>query len=209
MFGLVKKPRAKDTGLLHARDVWVNFCAGGGGYGDPLPREPARVERDVRIGLCSPAQAEKLYGVALRNDLKCDLDKTQAMRDERRRARVQSGLGWPGNPRTVTTKGESSVLFRCGETLSVHEMAGGAVYRCDCCSAVLGSASEDLRRLLLLIERPIAEMAPVNAIVAAPAVVLREYCCPGCGTLVSTDVPLRTNDPWCPDMRLAAPRPAS
>lgn len=202
-------PRAKDTAVLHARDAWVNFCAGGGGYGDPLLREPARVERDVRVGLCSPAQAETLYGVVLQRDLKCNLDKTQARREERRRARLQSGIGWRGNTRTAATKGQSSAMFRCGETLSVHEMAGRAVYRCDCCSKVLGPASEDLRRLLLLIERPIAEMAPVNGIVAAPAVVLREYCCPGCGTLVSTDVPLRTDDPWCPDMRLAAPRPTS
>jgi hypothetical protein len=43
-------------------------------------------------------------GVALRKDLKCDPDQTQAMRDERRRARVQSGVGWSGNPRTATTK---------------------------------------------------------------------------------------------------------
>lgn len=40
--------------------------AGGGGYGDPLAREPARVLRDVREGKVTPAQALEAYGVVIR-----------------------------------------------------------------------------------------------------------------------------------------------
>ena len=36
---------------------------GGGGYGDPFKRDPAKVAKDVSRGYYTPAQAEKLYGV--------------------------------------------------------------------------------------------------------------------------------------------------
>jgi N-methylhydantoinase B/oxoprolinase/acetone carboxylase alpha subunit len=36
---------------------------GGGGFGDPLRRDPAAVERDLADGLVSPAAAAAVYGV--------------------------------------------------------------------------------------------------------------------------------------------------
>ena len=44
-------------------DTVTHYTPGGGGYGDPLTRDPAAVARDVRAGLVSPAAAERLYGV--------------------------------------------------------------------------------------------------------------------------------------------------
>ena len=38
---------------------------GGGGFGDPLTRDPAAVERDVRLCYVSPATAERLYGAVM------------------------------------------------------------------------------------------------------------------------------------------------
>ena len=38
---------------------------GGGGYGDPLARDPERVLADVREGHVSAAAAERHYGVVL------------------------------------------------------------------------------------------------------------------------------------------------
>ena len=42
---------------------------GGGGYGDPHRRDPARVLEEVRDGLLSPAKAAASYGVAVLPDL--------------------------------------------------------------------------------------------------------------------------------------------
>src|SRR6185369_1168027 len=39
--------------------------AGGGGFGDPLTRDPERVRADVRGGYVSPARARDGYGVVL------------------------------------------------------------------------------------------------------------------------------------------------
>ncbi len=196
-------PLAKDTAVLRPGDIWVNYCSGGGGYGDPLSRDPARVQRDVKIGLCSPRQAEVLYGVSLDQSLAIDVHKTSRIRDERRKQRLNVGKRSPGanedyNGRTVTAR-----IGRCGDILAIYQSDQGAVYRCESCNRVLGSAADDLRRLLLMVERPIGELAPVNAEVPEPEVVVREYCCPGCGTLVSADVPLKSYDPWMADMQLA------
>jgi N-methylhydantoinase B len=50
---------------LQAGDVFRLDTPGGGGYGDPLRRDPARVLQDVREGDVSIAAAAELYGVVL------------------------------------------------------------------------------------------------------------------------------------------------
>ena len=67
---------------LHAIDN------GGGGYGDPLEREPERVLDDVNERYVSRARAEALYGVVIvgseeDDDLAVDLAATEALRRER------------------------------------------------------------------------------------------------------------------------------
>ncbi|SDP37595.1 N-methylhydantoinase B [Nakamurella panacisegetis] len=50
---------------MGAGEVLVNNTGGGGGYGNPLLREPARVARDVRNGFVSVLAAERDYGVVV------------------------------------------------------------------------------------------------------------------------------------------------
>jgi N-methylhydantoinase B len=51
---------------LQAGDVFRLDTPGGGGYGDPLRRDPARVLADVREGDVSVAAAAERYGVVIR-----------------------------------------------------------------------------------------------------------------------------------------------
>ena len=46
-------------------DVISFYSAGGGGYGDPLKRDPAAVEKDVRYGYVSIEKAREDYGVVI------------------------------------------------------------------------------------------------------------------------------------------------
>ncbi len=56
----------KVTGFpLRADDVVIERTAGGGGYGDPLEREPAAVARDVRFGYVTPETSRSVYGLVL------------------------------------------------------------------------------------------------------------------------------------------------
>ena len=51
---------------LRRGDIVREETAGGGGYGDSLTRDPARVAADVHQGYLTRAQAKKRYGVVLR-----------------------------------------------------------------------------------------------------------------------------------------------
>ncbi|MFH8135767.1 hydantoinase B/oxoprolinase family protein [Pantoea osteomyelitidis] len=62
-----------------AGDIIRLIGAGGGGYGSPLEREPERVLADVNSGYVSAAQAEKHYGVIIRNG-EIDNPRTSALR---------------------------------------------------------------------------------------------------------------------------------
>jgi N-methylhydantoinase B len=61
------------------------ICVGpaGGGYGDPMLRDPARVHDDVIDGLISRATAQNDYAVIIGDDLSLDLAATQTARAER------------------------------------------------------------------------------------------------------------------------------
>jgi N-methylhydantoinase B len=53
---------------------------GGGGFGDPAARDPARVARDVQLGYVSHAAALRDYKVVLRDDGSADLAATAKVR---------------------------------------------------------------------------------------------------------------------------------
>lgn len=50
---------------MPAGEVLVNNSGGGGGWGDPFRRDPAKVLADVREGYVSPEAARRDYGVAI------------------------------------------------------------------------------------------------------------------------------------------------
>ena len=59
---------SKVTMTCHRGDVVRWVLPGGGGWGDPLDRDPRLVLRDVRNELVSPTAAEQDYGVVLDTD---------------------------------------------------------------------------------------------------------------------------------------------
>jgi N-methylhydantoinase B len=71
--------------VLHAGDAYVLRSGGGGGFGSPLDRDPASLERDVRCGYVSKEAAEKHYGaVFVPGTNKLDLVATGVRRAEMR-----------------------------------------------------------------------------------------------------------------------------
>jgi N-methylhydantoinase B len=74
---------SKLTRTLHAGDVIRHEQAGGGGYGDPLRRDPRRVAADVADGKISRGFAERNFGVIISPDsFEPDLTATKLRRDQ-------------------------------------------------------------------------------------------------------------------------------
>ena len=76
----------KDEGVfMRVEDLLRLETPGGGGYGDPLARDPDLVLRDIRRGYLRPEDAETQYGVVLDPERReIDLEKTAKLRATRR-----------------------------------------------------------------------------------------------------------------------------
>jgi N-methylhydantoinase B len=72
-----------DGTILRRGDIVRIETGGGGGYGHPLDREPARVLADVRGGFVSAASADNDYGVVLTPDMTVDEAATRRRRVQR------------------------------------------------------------------------------------------------------------------------------
>ena len=71
----------KASGIrLRKDDIVVMESAGGGGYGDPLQRDPERVLRDIEFGYVSIDKAQERYGVVLNSDGVVDTTATAQKR---------------------------------------------------------------------------------------------------------------------------------
>jgi N-methylhydantoinase B len=85
-------------------DVLMMESSGGGGFGDPLERDPALVAADVAEGYVTAPTAETVYGVGLRDGAP-DAERTRALREalraRRHRVRLKAAPdldGAPGRP---------------------------------------------------------------------------------------------------------------
>jgi len=86
---LLRLPEEKEFRLMAGARIPVPVGAsaivrtgGGGGWGDPCERDPAKVVEDVREELISREAARKLYGVVVSEQLKLDEAATRALRTE-------------------------------------------------------------------------------------------------------------------------------
>ena len=192
---------AKDVRWLTEGDAWLCFCTGGGGYGDPLTRDPVAVARDVTLDLCTPDEAQRLYGVMLADDGAPDSASTEQCRAAIRQTRRDRGRLLDGGASSLPFDGTER--FRVGALLAVRDSDQGPVLGCRECGHAFGPAHEDPRGHALMIERDVAELSPINAYRAEGDVVLREYACPGCAALFSVDLQRSDEDPRMPEMHLA------
>lgn len=71
---------AATTVRLREGETIISICGGGGGYGKPTERDPARVLQDVRDGWVSIRKARDVYGVAFAGTGEIDLEATRKLR---------------------------------------------------------------------------------------------------------------------------------
>ncbi len=90
-------PRAKTSTTLGAQAVFTLTLPGGGGFGDPWTRDPARVQADVVAGLVSVEGARRDYGVVIDSTtLTVATAETLALRQSHRSGETEGGSGEDG-----------------------------------------------------------------------------------------------------------------
>lgn len=78
---------------LKAGERLISEACGGGGYGDPLDRDPERVVWDLREGWISPERCLEVFGVVIdtsTEEYRVDHPATAEMRSRKRRAQVSA-----------------------------------------------------------------------------------------------------------------------
>lgn len=203
------------TYLKHARapfppDMVEYHCwQGGGGYGDPLDRDPARVAQDVSARVVSPRAAREIYGVVMESG-RVDEAATRSLRDAIRRARLARGrpavevLGAEGELPASDAAGAPRVggagaigargRLRYGDVLEFD--FGTDEIRCLGCGRALGPVRGDFRLGCLIERAPVTAAGPGRGEdYDAGRIELRLYSCPGCGRQLETQVALRTGHP--------------
>ncbi len=83
--GSLEQPAGMFGATLQAGDVFHHRMPGGGGWGDPLDRDPDAVARDVVDGKVTAAAARDVYGVEIDDSGCVDSAATAARRAARRR----------------------------------------------------------------------------------------------------------------------------
>ena len=194
----------KSNGIdLASGDVFELRVGGGGGYGDPIERDPALVARDAGVGAVSSASAAGVYGVVLDGAGDFDQAATTARRDAIRAARA----AWRACPvaasDAVAATGEAPRPVH--EYVQAADRGGERVLECVACGERLSGYRQSFKTGALYVEEPVTALvsAPDPAQFIDDAMVLRRFCCPGCMTQIATEI-ARADEPIFPEMILIA-----
>ncbi|MHB1999381.1 MAG: hydantoinase B/oxoprolinase family protein [Solirubrobacteraceae bacterium] len=181
------------AGLTVSRGEIVNVrLQNGGGYGDPLLREPRRVLADVLDGAVSTQLAQDVYGVVVSGEEVDDSATAQAREQIRqgRRGAMTPPRGRPANetPANLPEGG-------WGESLRFARGADGTVHaHCAHCEADLGAPGRDWRALAGSVELTAGEIGPL--IDLHPDLCARQFVCPHCATALWVEVLPADGPPW-------------
>lgn len=198
--GRLSRLPTKTSRLFAPTDVHYHVWEGGGGYGDPLDRDPARVGKDVVRRLISPHCAREVYGVAVDEETgEVDQAATRRLRDACRRERLSS----PDTRRPDGYNSSAPAADGAKVLMTEYLELAGAVVQCRKCARVISPVGQNYKEFVPVRERPLtvagAWRSPTNDFL------LREFYCPGCGTMLDVEMTHR-DDPILWDVDLAASR---
>ena len=200
--------RGKSNGTpLMSGDVLETTFTGGGGYGDPLERDPERVARDVDAGYVSADAAQRIYGVAVSEAGGFDAARTESLRREQREERARwrpasEVLGEEAPPLTTPATGDDELSVH--EYLVARDHDGHRVLACSQCGHAVSDYRANYKTGLLADVQPLTLLPHVidPAHFLDEDMLLRRYCCPGCQALMSVEV-ARSAEPPMSEFRLA------
>lgn len=169
---------------VSAGQAHVAVSQGGGGYGDPLERDPQAVAEDVRLGRVTPRRAALDYGTVVVADGPAswvlDAAATMRLRRQQRQRRLGGRVPVPRNGATG---------MRFSEALAIRPDGS---QECRRCGTLLAPAGGDAYAGLVDDAAPTRSVAPWSAgYPGGERFRLHRLYCPGCATQVDAQVLLR------------------
>jgi N-methylhydantoinase B len=200
--------RGKSNGTaLEPGDFMESTFTGGGGYGDPLEREPELVARDVANEYVSREAAASLYAVAISDDGSVDAAETERLR----KAQLDDRAGWkPAHELSGEAKPEltSAATGEGGrfvhEYLIARDEDDKRVLCCSRCGHLVSDYRANYKLGLLGDAQPVTVIPHVidPSYFLDDEMMLRRFCCPGCRLLMSVEL-VREGEPLLTEFRFA------
>jgi N-methylhydantoinase B len=106
---------------LRNGDIVRLESSGGGGYGDPLDRDPTKVKRDVHLGYLDLIRAKERYGVVLDEVGAVDKTATQAERERARANRLMLPVALANEDEIDGTRRRITLSAETAHNLGVSE----------------------------------------------------------------------------------------
>ncbi len=182
---------------LESGDVVEFTIMGGGGYGDPLLRDPLLVAADVANGHVSAEVARDVYGVVLDADKAVETSATDAARS----AILAERGGWQAtadSPDPALPEPGPKIRPLHGGMSAREGDAEGSLLVCDHCDSAICRVSDDYKRFAL---RSVTAVESLPGAKIDPALFIDDkldfirYCCPSCKVLLSTEVVRQGSEP--------------
>ena len=181
--GKVEEYGVNTTLPFYKDDVYAVYFGGGGGFGDPLERDPEKLAQDVMNEYVSVEEARKLYGVIIDGEtLQVDREGTEEERQTLRKKRL--GLAQAPKRANGNTAGSGTELMNWAGVISLNaDAAGDRYWQCKKCDHVLGDAGADWKNYAAIFHAPMEHGQPEAFATTTEAYHLRECYCPNCGGL--------------------------
>jgi N-methylhydantoinase B len=166
---------------------------GGSGLGDPIKRASEVVCSDVSDGYITPEQAEQVYGVIIQNG-SVDEKATEARRKDIRKKRQ----AWSNEKEHSVSTADLTVKRPLHQSVTVVSDKTDSHLQCNHCKSVIApfESADDRDWLNYMASRqaPAAErleefhVPSIQEREEDNQVLIQEYACPDCGTLLETDI---------------------
>lgn len=172
-------------------DILYQRHSGGGGYGDPLDREPELVLKDVLNGLVTNGPARDVYGVVLDLDSKrVDSEATHRLRLSIRQNRLN---GKRLKVKTSVRRNIPSTGSRINEYLQVADSKGTTFVQCTWCGENICPSDGNWKEHVISRKSSPTVSGPFRK--DSGLFFLLEFFCPGCATVLDVDVVLKDDPP--------------
>ena len=201
--------------LQKPSDVYAVIWSAGGGFGDPIERDPERVRDDVFEQAAVSKQAAKaIYGVVFKRDESIDTKATAKLRESIRQKR----MGYQGGTSKLRKAApelelrpmtENLAIYKPNQVKLTHAAEKAALSKgnmpskpesrwcCRACRTDLGLISTNYKLACRRYDAPIQSANPNigdwrRYIDDEP--VFRQFFCPGCGRLIENEIARKSDE---------------